>query len=104
MISTNLDNSAPTNVLSIDVEDYFQVSGFESAVSRDDWDQFPSRVVDNTQRILRILEKYSVQATFFVLGWVAERYPDLVREIDAAGHEIGSHSYWHRVGVRIDTR
>ncbi len=85
------------NALSIDVEDYFQVSGFESCVARRDWDNFPSRVVENTQRILGILGEHDVNATFFVLGWVAEKYPDLVKEIDASGHEIGSHSYWHRL-------
>jgi polysaccharide deacetylase family protein (PEP-CTERM system associated) len=85
------------NALSIDVEDYFQVSGFECTISRDRWDEYPSRVVANTQRLLDLLEQYSVQATFFVLGWVADRFPQLVGEIRAAGHEIGSHSYWHRL-------
>ncbi len=85
------------NAISIDVEDYFQVSGFEAAVSRSDWDHYPSRVVENTRRILRIFDEHSVRATFFVLGWVAEKFPFLVREIDNAGHEIGSHSYWHRL-------
>ena len=86
-----------TNAISIDVEDYFQVSGFEKSVSRNDWDQYPSRVVQNTRRLLAILECHEVRATFFVLGWVAEKYPFLVKEICALGHEIGSHSYWHRL-------
>lgn len=89
------------NALSIDVEDYFQVSGFESVVSRDDWDHYPSRVVNNTRRILEILDEHSVVGTFFVLGWVAEKFPSLVQEIDAAGHEIGSHSYWHRLVYQL---
>ena len=85
------------NAMSIDVEDYFQVSGFDAVVSRNDWDHYPSRVVENTRRILRILEEHSVTATFFVLGWVADKFPSLVREIDNAGHEIGTHSFWHRL-------
>lgn len=85
------------NAFSVDVEDYFQVSGFDAIVSRSDWDHYPSRVVESTRRILRILQEHSVTATFFVLGWVAEKFPFLVREIDDAGHEIGSHSFWHRL-------
>jgi polysaccharide deacetylase family protein (PEP-CTERM system associated) len=85
------------NALTIDVEDYFQVSGFERDISRESWDQFPTRVVQNTRRILSLLAHRDIKATFFVLGWVAERYPELVRDIDHAGHEVGSHSYWHRL-------
>lgn len=85
------------NALSIDVEDYFHVSGFESAISRDTWDQWPARVVENTRRILAILREHAVRATFYVLGWVADRFPILVDEIHKDGHEIGSHSYWHRL-------
>lgn len=85
------------NALTIDVEDYFQVSGFERDISRNDWDALPSRVYDNTCRLLEIFSRKEVKATFFVLGWVADRFPQLVREIDVAGHEIGSHSYWHRL-------
>jgi polysaccharide deacetylase family protein (PEP-CTERM system associated) len=94
--------SAPTgattlNALTIDVEDYFHVSGFEGCVDRSQWDDYPSRVADNTYRLLEILAKAGVRGTFFVLGWVAERQPELVKEIRAAGHEIGSHGYWHRL-------
>ncbi len=85
------------NSLSIDVEEHFQVSGFEGVVDRETWDSQPSRVVDNTHRILRLLDEASVKATFFVLGWVAEREPALVRDISDAGHEIASHGYWHRL-------
>ncbi len=85
------------NALTIDVEDYYQVSGFERHIARDRWGEYESRVVVNTERILDLLSSYSVSATFFVLGWVAERFPQLVRAIGAAGHEIGSHSYWHRL-------
>ena len=86
-----------TNAISIDVEDYFQVSGFEKCVSRKDWDLYPSRVVQNTRQLLAIFDRHKVRATFFVLGWVAEKYPFLVKEICAQGHELGSHSYWHRL-------
>jgi polysaccharide deacetylase family protein (PEP-CTERM system associated) len=85
------------NALTIDVEDYFQVSGFECGIRREDWSSYPSRVVQNTRHILSILSCRGIKATFFVLGWVADHYRDLVQEIDNAGHEIGSHSYWHRL-------
>ena len=94
-------NGATTlNALTIDVEDYFHVSGFEGCVDRSRWDDFPSRVADNTHRIMDVLAAAGVQGTFFVLGWVAERRPDLVKDIRAAGHEIGSHGYWHRLIYR----
>jgi polysaccharide deacetylase family protein (PEP-CTERM system associated) len=85
------------NALTIDVEDYFQVSGFERDIRREDWGTYSSRVVQNTRRILSLFDSRGIRATFFVLGWVADRYPGLVREIDEAGHEVGSHSYWHRL-------
>jgi polysaccharide deacetylase family protein (PEP-CTERM system associated) len=85
------------NSLSIDVEEHFQVSGFEHVIDRNDWEAFPSRVADNTRRILRLLDQCSVKATFFILGWVADRHPALVREIADAGHDIASHGYWHRL-------
>jgi len=84
------------NGLTVDVEDYFQVEAFASRISRDDWDKFPSRVVENTHRVLELFSRNSSQGTFFVLGWVAERFPKLVRAIADAGHEVGCHSYWHR--------
>lgn len=85
------------NALTIDVEDYYQVTNFERDISRDDWPNFESRVVQNTHKILRLLDQHNVKGTFFVLGYVAERHPELVRDIDSAGHEIGSHTYWHRM-------
>ncbi len=88
------------NALTVDVEDYYHVSAFEQSVDRDCWDQYASRVVGNTQRLLELFARHKVHATFFVLGWVAEREPSLVREIHAAGHEIGSHGYWHRLIYR----
>jgi polysaccharide deacetylase family protein (PEP-CTERM system associated) len=86
-----------TNALTIDVEDYYQVSNFERDINRDDWPQYESRVVESTRRILDLLNRYDTKATFFVLGYVAHQHPELVSEIDAAGHEVGSHTYWHRM-------
>lgn len=90
------------NVFSVDVEDYFQVSAFAATVSPRTWDQYESRVVRNTQRILNLLDEHQVRGTFFVLGWVARRFPGLVRDIDRAGHEIGCHSFWHRLVYDLD--
>ena len=92
--------SAPLNALTIDVEEHFQVHAFETVVARADWDRYPSRVVANTQRILSLLADCQVRATFFILGWVADRYPDLVREIAIGGHEIATHGYWHELIYR----
>jgi polysaccharide deacetylase family protein (PEP-CTERM system associated) len=85
------------NAFTVDVEDYFQVSAFERHIRREKWDHYESRVVRNTHRVLRMLNRRNVRATFFILGWVANRHPRLVREIHRDGHEIGSHSYWHRL-------
>ncbi len=89
-----------SNIFTVDVEDYFQVSAFENDVRRDQWDRWESRVEANTHRVLRLLDRHRVRATFFILGWTAERYPGLVRKIHAAGHEIGCHGYWHRLIYR----
>ena len=84
------------NYLTIDVEEYFQVSAFERNVKVDDWEKLESRVVNNTGRILDILAEFDTKATFFIVGWVAEKHPQLVRSIQKAGHLIGCHSYLHR--------
>ncbi len=81
----------------VDVEDYFHVSGFASVIKPDDWDHYDCRVENSTRRILEIAAKQSTLGTFFVLGWVAARYPQLVTEIRSAGHEIGCHSQWHQL-------
>jgi polysaccharide deacetylase family protein (PEP-CTERM system associated) len=83
------------NALSVDVEDYFQVSAFQSSISRSSWDSLQCRVERNVDRLLALLQDHAVRATFFTLGWVAHRYPGLVRRIDAAGHEVASHGYSH---------
>lgn len=89
-------NSTPIrNALTIDVEDYFQVSAFASHISRDAWDELPCRVERNVDAILAMLEEHRARATFFALGWIAERYPALVRRIVAQGHELASHGYAH---------
>ena len=89
------------NALTIDVEDYFHVSNFSSLVSFDDWTALESRVVENTRRTLRLLEKYDVRATFFVLGWVAEYHPEIVLEIHKDGHEVACHGYSHRLAYEM---
>jgi polysaccharide deacetylase family protein (PEP-CTERM system associated) len=86
-----------TNALTVDVEDYFHVSAFAPSVHRDSWESREPRVVRNTRRLLTLFEQFNVRGTFFVLGWVAERHPQLVRDIAARGHEIASHGYSHRL-------
>ena len=83
------------NAMTVDVEDYFQVSAFESVVRSDQWDSFPSRIERNTLRILELFEQHETVGTFFILGWIAERFPQLVREIADAGHEVASHGLAH---------
>ena len=85
------------NAMTIDVEDYFHVSAFDGVVSRAGWDGFDSRVTRNTERVLELFEQARVRATFFVLGWVADRFPALVRRIADIGHEVGSHGYSHQL-------
>src|SRR5690606_10055456 len=89
-------HSIACNAMTIDVEDYFQVSAFEPHIPRSAWDSLPCRVERNIEVILALLQAHSSQATFFVLGWVAERYPALIRRIVAGGHELASHGYAHR--------
>lgn len=88
------------NALTVDVEDYFHVASFEPRISRADWPRFEPRVAGSTGRLLDAMARAGVRGTFFVLGWVAEREPQLVRDIHAAGHEVGCHSYWHRLVYR----
>jgi polysaccharide deacetylase family protein (PEP-CTERM system associated) len=85
------------NALTIDVEDYYHVEAFQKVIRREDWHTYECRVYNSTLRILELLARHSIQATFFVLGWVAERTPGIVKEIQAAGHDIGSHGYAHQI-------
>lgn len=84
-----------TNAMSIDVEDYFQVAAFASTVSRNDWDLFECRVEKNIDRILELLSLNQVKATFFTLGWIAQRYPSVIKKIINEGHELASHGFYH---------
>lgn len=85
------------HALTVDVEDYFHVSAFADVIRRDEWSQHALRVEANTQRLLDLFDARETKATFFVLGWVAERLPALVREIHRRGHEIGCHGYSHQL-------
>ena len=87
----------PVHCLSFDVEEHFQVSAFDSMARRHRWDDFPSRVEPNTHKILQMLADADQHATFFVLGWIAERHPALIREIVVAGHEVASHGFGHEL-------
>jgi polysaccharide deacetylase family protein (PEP-CTERM system associated) len=87
------------SAMSVDVEDYFQVQALAGTISRDDWESLPSRVDLNTNRVLDLFAEHGVRATFFTLGWVAERNPRLVRRMVAEGHELASHGWSH---VRAD--
>lgn len=92
-----VDAGGVINAMTIDVEDYFHVSVFDGLVPREKWAHMESRVSGNTDRLLRIFDDAGVKATFFVLGWVAERFGELVRRIANAGHELASHGYAHRL-------
>jgi polysaccharide deacetylase family protein (PEP-CTERM system associated) len=91
-----------TNALTIDVEDYFQVSAFAPYIARSEWDTRECRVERNVERILSMLEAHDTQATFFTLGWIAERHPQLVRRIASQGHEVASHGYGHERASDLD--
>ncbi len=96
------NNTEPICLLTFDVEEWFQVENLKSAIRAEEWDRFPSSVLENTQLILRILDKYDVKATFFVLGWVGEKCPELLHEIYHHGHEVACHGYGHELTNRLD--
>lgn len=87
---------AVLNAMTVDVEDFFHVSAFESIIKPEQWQDYQPRVENNTKRLLDLFAKHNIKSTFFVLGWVAERYPDLIKEIHRQGHEVASHGYAHR--------
>jgi len=95
-------SQSPSNALTVDVEEHFQVAAFERQIARDSWGDHASRVVPNTSRVLDLFAERGVHGTFFVLGWVAKRYPDLVRRIVAEGHELASHGYDHTRVIYMD--
>ena len=92
------------NAMSVDVEDYFHTEAMSAVAPRDSWEAFPSHVEANTNALFELFARYDVKATFFFLGWVADRYPQLVRRAVQLGHEIGCHSYWHRPVFRMTSQ
>jgi polysaccharide deacetylase family protein (PEP-CTERM system associated) len=92
-----MTQSAITHAMTVDVEDYFHVAAFNQVIDPKDWDQWPCRVEANTHRLLQLFDDANIKITFFILGWVAERYPELVQCIAAQGHEIASHGYSHQL-------
>jgi polysaccharide deacetylase family protein (PEP-CTERM system associated) len=92
----NILSESVLNAMTVDVEDFFHVSAFESIIDPSQWKDYQPRVEHNTRRLLNLFAKHNVTSTFFVLGWVAERFPELITEIHRQGHEIASHGYSHR--------
>jgi len=90
------------NSITVDVEDYFQTEAMASTIPREQWEHMPSRVVQNTERVFELLASRGIRGTFFFLGWVAERFPDLICQAARLGHELGCHSYWHRLVYRLN--
>ncbi|MGE5753631.1 MAG: XrtA system polysaccharide deacetylase, partial [Deltaproteobacteria bacterium] len=93
--------NAVRHALTVDVEEYFQVEAFSDCIEKKDWERYPPRVEEQTDRVLGILRSFRAQGTFFVLGWLAEKYPSLIRRIAGAGHEIASHGFDHRMITRM---
>lgn len=86
-----------THAMTVDVEDYYHVAAFAKVIKPSEWNNWPSRVEANTHRLLQVFDDANIKITFFILGWVAERYPELVKTIRAQGHEIASHGYSHQL-------
>jgi len=95
--TANQTTLPPAHIMSVDVEDYFMVEAFAGSVPRGSWESRPSRVAMGTLRALNLFDRYNVKGTFFFVGWVARKFPELVREVHARGHELACHSYWHRM-------
>ncbi|MBE8716019.1 XrtA system polysaccharide deacetylase [Cellvibrio polysaccharolyticus] len=93
-------DSAITHAMTVDVEDYYHVAAFGQVIRPDEWDQWPSRVEANTDRLLQLFDDAGIHITFFILGWVADRYPALVKRIHQQGHEIASHGFSHQLIYR----
>lgn len=92
-----MSDSSVVHAMTVDVEDYFHVSAFYKVISQNDWDKWPTRVEENTLKLLDLFEQRKIKCTFFVLGWVAERFPELIRKLSEQGHEIASHGYSHQL-------
>ncbi len=97
---SRMKSQAVTHAMTVDVEDYYHVAAFNKAIDPNDWDKWPSRVEANTHRLLQLFSDADIKITFFILGWVAERHPELVKTIRAQGHEIASHGYSHQLIYR----
>jgi polysaccharide deacetylase family protein (PEP-CTERM system associated) len=100
-MNSDAGDTTISDVMSVDVEDYFHVEAFSDVVGRGDWENYGCRVEANTRRLLDLFDEQGIEATFFILGWVADRYPALVREIVDHGHEPACHSYWHRLAYKL---
>jgi polysaccharide deacetylase family protein (PEP-CTERM system associated) len=92
------------NAISVDVEDYFQTEAMSAVASRSKWDSFPAHVEANTCALFELFARFDVKATFFFMGWVAERFPQLARKAHELGHEVGCHSYWHHPVFRMTSK
>jgi polysaccharide deacetylase family protein (PEP-CTERM system associated) len=97
-----MDAKTTSHFFTVDVEEYFQVKALESAVSRGEWMSWDSRLERSIDSLLSVLDSHGARGTFFVLGWIAEHRPEVVRAIGAAGHEIASHGYWHERVTALD--
>ncbi len=93
-----------THAMTVDVEDYFHVAAFNKVIKPEDWEKWPCRVEENTHKLLQLFDEADIKITFFILGWVAERYPELVKTIHAQGHEIASHGYSHQLIYKQDPK
>ncbi|MBD3168161.1 MAG: DUF3473 domain-containing protein [candidate division Zixibacteria bacterium] len=100
----NTSESKIKNIFTADVEDYFHVSAFSDVIKYSDWGKYKSRIIPNILSLLGLLEKYKIRGTFFILGWVAEKFPEIVTLIHQAGHEIACHSYLHRLVYKLTPR
>ncbi len=100
----NGDRGTILNIFTADIEEYFQVEAFSGYIRKDEWDHYPERVEKNTERLLEIMDLYEVKGTFFIVGWLAERKPDLVKMISRKGHEISSHGYSHTMVTKMTQR
>jgi polysaccharide deacetylase family protein (PEP-CTERM system associated) len=99
-----MSKSAITHAMTVDVEDYFHVAAFNKVIKQEDWEKWPCRVEANTHKLLQLFADADIKITFFILGWVAERYPELVKTIRAQGHEIASHGYSHQLIYKQDQK
>lgn len=92
-----MNKNTITHAMTVDVEDYYHVAAFAKVIKPGDWDNWPSRVEQNTERLLQLFANHNIKITFFILGWVAEKYPQLVKTIRQQGHEIASHGFSHQL-------